>query len=1071
MKTRCNIWAKVLLIGISIFTSTNIVNADNFRVHVGEQFYLPIPDAPMNDSFVNSYAYSTTSYNINVTSSSGYAEVTSFFTGTETIECYFQYIYYPANGYPMTGTSREYHRVTCISNDISISAPKTKLKVGESMQMSYDFASYTYGVTPQITWGCSNNAISIDRWGFVTAYSPGTVTVTAQSNLGGNTAKCTIVVEELEPTGVTISPANSSVYLDGTLQLRASVTPSGAPQNVSWSLYSGSTSTATVSSSGLVRGLSKGSITVKATASNGVYGTTIVSVVEPPFTMQNTTPTNNATNQSVFITPTIWFSSPIIQGDNFMNIALRANNQTIAGKVTISNTALVFTPDKPLSANTTYTLTIPAKALKNKWGTPYAQAVSLSFTTGELEKLTLTTSVTDKFVAKGTVVKLTASKPNAQIYYTTDGSVPTETSTLYTTGVVIQNDMQLKAFAALEGYANSETLVKDYIISNAAVVRFYPNDNEPLFEYENIIPSVTFSNRIEPSANLDKISFQQNGIGEIEKTLIVCDSAIYIVPTHPLEYGVIYNITVPANAIQTWQGEYNEATKWSFTTGDYVKSIAVNGHEIGMALKSNNSMLIWGSKYSTGVNINGSFEYDIMVNPASFMSDVCAISSGYMHHAAIKTDGSLWMWGRQYCGEFGNNSNVASATPVKVLDGVHSVSAGGQTTAIIKKDGSLWMCGRNDFGQVGNSNATSSIKLFTKILDNVTQAVSSWGCSFAITNENKLYGWGRNDKNQLLQSDNLQYSTPTLVMEDIVFIAASATESEYFAAITTTGDLNIWGEAYSKPIILDKNVSNVSIGKNYIEYVKTDGSLWAFGSNNYGQLGDGTSNNASSPRKIMDGVSVVKSAPETTFALKENGSVWSWGRNKNNILGNENNFSELSLNPVEIIQGMPYDQLKGIKCYKKKLYINPDTYGVVPVYAEPLIAEYDTIVWESSDPQFVTIDNNGVVYGVAEGESEITATIYDNKGNNYFVKCAVVVGTNTTTNSVDEKINDILVWADKRNIFIQGVPWGENITVYTTSGLMLCTNTVQESVIQINVYHPGVYIVQTESKIYKVVCH
>ena len=112
--------------------------------------------------------------------------------------------------------------------------------------------------------------------------------------------------------------------------------------------------------------------------------------------------------------------------------------------------------------------------------------------------------------------------------------------------------------------------------------------------------------------------------------------------------------------------------------------------------------------------------------PSSFVSgDVVAISSGYMHHALLKRDGSLWMWGRQLCGEFGNGSTTASVQPVKVMDGVKSVSCGLQTTAIVKQDGTLWMCGRNDFGQIDESHEVK--RQFVKVAEGVLEAKLGYG--------------------------------------------------------------------------------------------------------------------------------------------------------------------------------------------------------------------------------------------------------------------------------------------------------------------------------------------------------
>ena len=81
-----------------------------------------------------------------------------------------------------------------------------------------------------------------------------------------------------------------------------------------------------------------------------------------------------------------------------------------------------------------------------------------------------------------------------------------------------------------------------------------------------------------------------------------------------------------------------------------------------------------------------------------------SVSLGDHHSAAIKTDGSLWMWGYNKYGEVGDGSTEDRYTPVKIMDGVQSVSLGWCHSAAIKKDGSLWVWGYNLYGQLGDGS-------------------------------------------------------------------------------------------------------------------------------------------------------------------------------------------------------------------------------------------------------------------------------------------------------------------------------------------------------------------------------
>ena len=90
------------------------------------------------------------------------------------------------------------------------------------------------------------------------------------------------------------------------------------------------------------------------------------------------------------------------------------------------------------------------------------------------------------------------------------------------------------------------------------------------------------------------------------------------------------------------------------------------------------------------------------------MDDVASVSLGGHYSAAVKKDGSLWVWGRNFAGCIGDGTYERRFEPVKIMDNVASVSLGGSCmlerghTAAIKADGSLWMWGYNVFGQLGD---------------------------------------------------------------------------------------------------------------------------------------------------------------------------------------------------------------------------------------------------------------------------------------------------------------------------------------------------------------------------------
>lgn len=116
-------------------------------------------------------------------------------------------------------------------------------------------------------------------------------------------------------------------------------------------------------------------------------------------------------------------------------------------------------------------------------------------------------------------------------------------------------------------------------------------------------------------------------------------------------------------------------------------------------------------------------------------------------------------------------------------------------------------------------------------------------------------------------------------------------------AVMSDGSLWMWGanrcgalgngtqESTSIPEKIMENVKEVSLGIYYSTAVKTDNSLWMWGENNYGQLGNGTQTDSSLPIKIMEDVKEVSLGSVHSVAIKTDGSLWMWGTNRYGGLG------------------------------------------------------------------------------------------------------------------------------------------------------------------------------------------
>lgn len=367
------------------------------------------------------------------------------------------------------------------------------------------------------------------------------------------------------------------------------------------------------------------------------------------------------------------------------------------------------------------------------------------------------------------------------------------------------------------------------------------------------------------------------------------------------------NIVVMPTVTEDYNGTL-VATATSDINGSYSAKFEYNSIEVdSIYVKANcDGYDDFSSEY---IDIKSSIEYDILLkasNSSGGNTDTSTeskkikqVALGYGHSAAITEDGSLYTWGWNAFGELGNGTNIDSKTPIKIMDNVVSFSMGNEYGAAITIDRSLYLWGINSNGQLGNGTETNSY-VPIKIMDNVASVSLGDSHSAAITTDGGLYMWGDNYYGQLGNGTTSGYDAnpnPIKIMDNVVSVILGDRHS---AAITTDGSLYMWGDNTSGklgngtsddsnvPIKIMDNVTSVSLGDSHSAAITTDGSLYMWGENFvYGQLGNNTSIYCSTiPVKIMDNVASVSLGGWHSAAITNDGSLYMWGSNIYGQLGN-----------------------------------------------------------------------------------------------------------------------------------------------------------------------------------------
>ena len=383
----------------------------------------------------------------------------------------------------------------------------------------------------------------------------------------------------------------------------------------------------------------------------------------------------------------------------------------------------------------------------------------------------------------------------------------------------------------------------------------------------------------------------------------------------------------------------------------------VAGQMSSYLLLPNGSLWVWGAVPN---DFDGrSFPVGYHINPAKVMENVAAVSATSTSRITIGTDGSLWAWGWNYYGQLGDGTTADHLIPTRIgseTDWVYVTTRSAHTLAI-RDDGSLWAWGANNWGQLGDG---TTIDRYTpiRVMDNVANAGIGSSRSWAITTDGGFYVWGWDNGSHLGSfGDSTRYlTTPTRVFDD----ARQAAQSNHSIATTfvirTDGSLYAWGENTEGQIgngTVNRQFSPVRVMENVVTVtsegcltmaIGTEGNLWAWGAYDSrwfgrGYLGNGTTEGSRTPVRIMNDVAAV-SASSHSLALKTDGSLYAWGNNDSWQLGD--GTTERRLSPVRIMDDV---LLTGGEIHAPYQPESPTMLESMPIFSDPEPVGINPGVW------------------------------------------------------------------------------------------------------------------------------
>ena len=315
-----------------------------------------------------------------------------------------------------------------------------------------------------------------------------------------------------------------------------------------------------------------------------------------------------------------------------------------------------------------------------------------------------------------------------------------------------------------------------------------------------------------------------------------------------------------------------------------IVSISTGGRH-ALALSSDGTVWAWGNPGHGKIGNDSVPIYHTVKTPIQvmgldgegFLDDVVEVSAGPDHSLALKADGTVWAWGNNWYGQLGDGTRHTRSTPVKVrgIEQVQEISAGNSYSMAVRSDGTVWAWGANGSGKLGDGSKTRrTIPTRVVNLSSVESVSAGFNHSLALKSDGTVWAWGSNEEGQLGDGDGGSFgagNTEPVRVEKLSRVEMISAGTKYSLALKSDGTVWSWGSreegALGHEITqllmperingLEKIVS-VSAGKKHSLALQSNGNLWAWGLNTYGKLGDGTASDRDKPVQSMINLGEVK---------------------------------------------------------------------------------------------------------------------------------------------------------------------------------------------------------------------
>ena len=305
----------------------------------------------------------------------------------------------------------------------------------------------------------------------------------------------------------------------------------------------------------------------------------------------------------------------------------------------------------------------------------------------------------------------------------------------------------------------------------------------------------------------------------------------------------------------------------------------IGGARAGVILMADGSVWNWGADFGFRLGQGNSVATDIYL-PAKVhgpgnvgtLNSITAIAAGEPFSMALKSDGTVWTWGSNGFGllGIGDTGPASSNVPVQVVDttgpgsclnSIISVGTRGYHALALKSDGTVYGWGWCAKGECGNNSIVSPQPAPVQVLNlsgsPVIAVEGGYQYSLALKADKTVWGWGSNNLGQM---GDTTFTTPRMIPQRVGLSIGLG------------------------------NITQISSGWNHALALRSDGTVWGWGKNDYGQIGNGNLVDQPIPLQVkgpggagvLSNIIMVSGGDCSSAALRADGTVWTWGCNHHN---------------------------------------------------------------------------------------------------------------------------------------------------------------------------------------------